>query len=374
MKDGKQKFEGIQFLRAIAALAVVLFHTLSTFDAHHSNLPNWLNCAIQKGDFGVDLFFVISGFVIALSALPDFARSAESPLSFLIKRFFRIAPAYWAVSVLYIYYFPHVDINQIVRSVTFYPLKGVEAPYYGVPVLYVGWSLVYEVYFYLVLGACLIFGKRSIFPMLAYFSATLVILPPLMGNVLSASTTETSAYRFAYLAMATNPIIAEFLFGVGVAYLYRMMRGRFAARWLYILLFTSAALSLTCIAFSPSGFNIFRHGLPFSVLILAVVLAEYDKLFKVPRSAIYLGEISYAIYLVHPIALLFLARTRPIVNGTWWHIELIEYLLAVLVTIFLAGKLHRFVELPCIEFGKRLSSRVKTMRSHTQVFHSTIEE
>ena len=50
MQGGKQTFEGIQALRAIAALAVVLFHTLSTFDQSRSNLPHWINAAIQKGD------------------------------------------------------------------------------------------------------------------------------------------------------------------------------------------------------------------------------------------------------------------------------------------------------------------------------------
>ncbi|MGN6086541.1 acyltransferase family protein [Trinickia sp.] len=356
MQGGKQTFEGIQALRAIAALAVVLFHTLSTFDQSRSNLPHWINAAIQKGDVGVDLFFVISGFVITLSAMPGFGRDGESSLAFLIKRFFRIAPAYWAVSIVYIYYFPHIDSHQIAKSLAFYPLRGDQAPYYGVPVLYVGWSLVYEVYFYLVFGASLTFGRRAIFSVLLYFVATLIIAPVLAGNTLSFSTGEASYYRHAYFSMATNPIITEFLYGVGVAYLYRAMRERFNRKWLRVFLSASVGLTLACLAVSHSGFDIVRHGLPFSALVLAVALAEHGGLIRMPRFAVYLGEISYGIYLVHPVALLFLARTRPLSNGPA-HIEAIEYMLVVVMTIFLASKLHRYLELPCIDLGRKLVGR-----------------
>jgi peptidoglycan/LPS O-acetylase OafA/YrhL len=352
----KQRLDGIQALRAIAAIAVVLFHTMSTFDDHRTSLPNWINGLIARGNIGVDLFFVISGFVITLSTFSsvDGWRTSNSPLSFWVKRFFRIAPAYWVVTIVYIYYYPIVETGKIEKSLLFAPLSNDQAPYYGVPVLYVGWSLVYEMYFYLVFGASLFFKKKSAFFLISYFAATLVVIPIISGNGIHVSPEAAGFYRHAYFAMATNPMVSEFLLGCGVAYLYRSVRDRVVSRYVVALLISSVILVLLCIETGPGGFSVVRHGVPFSALLLAVVLADYRHLIRVPRFAVYLGEISYGIYLVHPISLLYLARTRPQVSGLW-HIEAAEYLMVLGMTIFLADLLHRYIENPCIHLGKRVA-------------------
>jgi peptidoglycan/LPS O-acetylase OafA/YrhL len=372
MEHGKQKFEGIQALRAIAALAVVLFHTLSTFNQQHSSLPDWINSAIQRGNVGVDLFFVISGFVITLS-MRGFKRSGDSSLSFLIKRFFRIVPAYWVVTIIYIYYFPHVDLHLIERSLLLLPSKTSEAPYYGVPVLYVGWSLVYEMYFYLIFGVSLFFGRRSILVVFLYFAVTLVVAPMLSGGAFSLATNGANSYHHPYVAMATNPMIAEFVYGIGSALLYRALRRRFGKTWLALFLSASVVMTLACIAKSQSGFDIIRHGLPFAGLIVTTALAEDGCLIRVPRFAVYLGEISYGIYLVHPVVLLFLARTRPLANGPA-HIEAIEYGLALVISILVAGWLHRYVEQPCIQIGRRLASRIAATLNNSPIVAPVIAE
>src|ERR1041384_763192 len=141
----------LHLLRAFAALAVVYFHITS---------PNGLNLSPNIGSHGVDMFFVISGFIIA-------AIGARSPDRFLVRRFIRIVPFYWtatlaifALSALVPQYFHSTrpDVVQLVCSLFFVPRQ---TSYSGmVPTLLLGWSLNYEMYFYVLFALALAIAPR----------------------------------------------------------------------------------------------------------------------------------------------------------------------------------------------------------------------
>src|SRR5215475_10218712 len=136
----------LHLLRALAALAVVYYHTTSEAG---------LNLSPAIGSHAVDVFFVISGFIIARSA-------AGSSKRFLLRRIIRIAPLYWiatlvvfglALSRPQILHNTRADYRQLLCSLLFIPY---DTPQAGtLPTLILGWSLNYEMYFYLVFAIAL---------------------------------------------------------------------------------------------------------------------------------------------------------------------------------------------------------------------------
>lgn len=357
----QERFASVQALRGIAALAVVLYHGWTNFDHRNTNLPAWLNEAtVAHGISGVDLFFVISGFVIAWTAIVG-RESQESPGEFFAKRLMRVVPVYWFATLIYIYFFANADGSQTIRSLLFYPLGGTDAPIYGVPALYVGWSLVYEMYFYVVFGVALLFGRWAIAVVATYFLAALLLLPLMTGQVFVGEPSHLYDYRHYYQLVATNPIILEFLMGIGVAYAYRFLGSRIGASTARVLAAASIAAVVISIVVGRANFSPLWHGLPMSLMLLSLLLAERDAMLKVPGWMAYLGEISYSIYLAHPFVIAFMLRVRTIPSGQW-HLQVIEYVVALVLTIGLASVMYRYVEMPCMKAARALIARMKAAR------------
>lgn len=158
----KKTYENLQLLRYLAAVGVVLFHTTGAYISTHSS--NTVN-GFSWGAKGVDLFFVISGFVIATSYL----NNPRPPIQFAINRISRIAPSYWLLTLaaLFVGLFisvggaPKVNQGQLVlwrvASFTF----TAHAVGFPNPVLYQGWSLEYEMFFYAIFALALYSGLKG---------------------------------------------------------------------------------------------------------------------------------------------------------------------------------------------------------------------
>jgi len=94
-----KKIASLQVFRGLAALAVVFFHARLGTSAFVEKIPAWLNSILKHGSLGVDFFFVLSGFII-MSCHFDDEKSAASLKTYGIKRFVRIFPPYWPVSIV----------------------------------------------------------------------------------------------------------------------------------------------------------------------------------------------------------------------------------------------------------------------------------
>lgn len=148
------KIFSIQILRGIAALFVVCFHFRYAVNDIYAQ-KDIGNRLFEFGSFGVDLFFIISGFIMAMSA-----RKNENLSEFFIKRFFRIYPLYFAVLTLYILLsFNEYSLPQIIKSYLLVPIDyKSEMPYYGYSIMAIAWTLTYEFWFYFILF--LVFQKN----------------------------------------------------------------------------------------------------------------------------------------------------------------------------------------------------------------------
>jgi len=349
--------QSIQALRGFAALYVVVFH--SGLALAHPDFPAlaWLTTyVIKRGYVGVDVFFVISGFIIAWVAVVG-PKGPETPGAFLVKRAFRLAPPYWLMTALHSAWFNPVSAGVLAASLAFLPQANADAPYLGYPALYVGWSLNYEAFFYLLcaLGLALL-GRRALWLVALALFTTTVILPFWHTGAVLRDPQAIYPWATPMLALAANPLVLEFLLGAGLAWLYAAHRHRLTpARARLLLAMGAAAFAASVIGPVPK-FDLLARGLPAGALLAGLVAAEYCGTLRVPRVAVWLGELSYALYLVHPTVIEATHRLVGVIAPERIGAQLMLFGANLALTIMLAMLLHRYVEQPAIACGRKAVS------------------
>jgi exopolysaccharide production protein ExoZ len=277
----------IQYLRAGAAIAVVIFHIETQLSrmGFAGDWPKWLAA-------GVDIFFVVSGFIMVLTTR---SRSL-SPGEFYWRRFVRIVPLYWTVTTLVVtvqllkpewLQSARFDSVHAISSYFFVPSRH---PVLGTmePVLVPGWTLNYEVFFYIIFGFTLLLPPRIRLTVLSMILLAFVGLGVVIPTELSV------------LSFYTSNLLLEFVFGAIIANIYlRGLRISGALAWAAFVA-GLAMLVLSDLVETPRAFG---FGLPAALIVFGAVELEAGgrvRSHQVPR---FLGDASYSIYLVHGIAL-----------------------------------------------------------------------
>ncbi|WDZ81341.1 acyltransferase (plasmid) [Ensifer adhaerens] len=271
---------GIQYLRAVAALGVVVFHAAER-TGHHFAI----------GAAGVDIFFVISGFIMWVLS----ERRPMSPVSFLRDRVQRIAPVYWLATAVMVLgglagLFPNLVLTpgHVVASLVFVPMP---SPSTGEvwPVLVQGWTLNYEMFFYAVFALTLLLPRSR--RLLAITSCFLLLVG--LGFAIDSNN--------ALFATYTRPIILEFVAGMIIAALW--LRGRVPGSNCGLLLVAIAISGLSALAVFRLPFDEFVLG-PLAVILVVGTLAVEGRGWFRPRGLpMLLGDASYSIYLWHTFAI-----------------------------------------------------------------------
>ena len=270
---------GIQYLRAFAALAVVLFHAAERSDSH-----------FQIGAVGVDVFFVISGFIMWTIS----ERRPVTPLRFLFDRLQRIAPSYWLVTAIMIAgaiagLFPNMKLTagHILGSMIFIPVRSPSNDMIW-PVLVQGWTLNYEMFFYAIFAVGLLLSRRIRLASIASVFVAFVIA----GIIFNPQSPVLLTY--------TRPIILEFVAGIILAQLW--LSGKMPGAVAGIVLIVAALSGFAAIQLLRLDFNELTCG-PLAVALVfgTVSLERSGKLPTIPLLT-YLGNSSYSIYLWHTLA------------------------------------------------------------------------
>ena len=286
---------GIQALRGLAALSVAMLHigqAAGVFVGTPGVAPSaWIGRVPWEA--GVDVFFVISGFVIVYASAGLFGAARSIP-EFLSRRIARVVPLYWLVTSLLIAGavlgpFALADplgdgIRYILASYLFIPWPRPD----GVmqPVFRLGWTLEYELLFYTIVALFLPLRRALAMGLVAITVAALV----LAGALLQPEQPQ--------LAYWTDPIALEFIYGVVLA----------ACCFGGICLSAPVRIGLVVVALLAIGVDgtlyevhrAFAFGLPAACLVAAAAVGSERKLH--PRLAaicVLLGNMSYALYLTH---------------------------------------------------------------------------
>jgi peptidoglycan/LPS O-acetylase OafA/YrhL len=343
------RLDSVQALRGLAALAVVLWHASGLVSEYGFGFTRYF----QPGStFGVTLFFVISGFIMTYTTQRTDG-SADYAVDFLIRRLARIWPVYFVATVAAMPIIPPLwlTFEWIFKSLTFQPhgvLIGNTPPALGYPVLGVGWTLNYEMYFYLVFGVSLLFGRARYLFLTAWFLATLVALPLAAGK--SPTLEPTTAYGFAvtYLNLVTNPIIWLFFVGSLIGLIYSATPLSIpASRLSKAVLLVFAILVGVQWALDFRTLNgVTNAGLSLIPFFALVVLSTKAAPLPVPRPLVYLGDISYSLYLIHSIVI---AWYLPIVTAIGVPIvpltRFIGMAASIAVSLVLAALSHHWIEI-----------------------------
>ncbi len=300
----------------------------------------------RNGESGVDIFFVISGFVMAVT-LPGLAKFEHKAWVFLQRRLVRIVPLYWiftTLRLLRLEYAPPVgeqsagSLWHIIASYLFIPAAGANGSV-G-PLLTVGWTLNYEMLFYLLFALALALEIRP-----------LVFLLPTLGALALVGWHDHPSWP-AVTTLA-SPIVLEFLFGVVLAHF--ALQGRLPSARMGILLFLAGFAAIVMIPPNSLPRSVF-WGLPAAAIVTGAVAAEGAVGKGLPRWLLELGNASYAIYLVHlfVVSVCWLALLRLHQTGT---VALVEMIVLGVAGSAAAGVVvHRLIELPLMQRmrGKRV--------------------
>ena len=340
------RFASVQVLRAVAALAVVIAHLDFEFlHRFHLPLPN-----IQIGLAGVDLFFVISGFVIVYSSERLFGCDA-SMREFVWRRLIRIVPLYWLATSI------KVDLDSaaygsftlwtpglVVASFFFWPyeVNGLWAP-----IVVPGWTLYFEMFFYAVFATTIwqsreravLWTTVALF-ILLFIGAFFPLQQPLL--------------------YWPNPIVLEFVFGMIIAVLYR--RGVRISAWQGAAIALAGVASIIGAYILRSDFLVDRYifiGVPCALIVGAAALSPDLPKSRFVATLVLLGDASYAIYLFHLFAF---AMPRIFGLGPEGHIALYAIML-VAAAVAVGLSIHMLIERPLTAWLKGQSQMRSQIRA-----------
>lgn len=326
------KLNNLQILRGISALLVCFFHFSDILDSPDLELGKIL---FANGGIGVPIFFVISGFIMVYTTRKITDKNPKKNVKdFLIKRIIRIVPLYFLLTVAWMvigrdvmHYFSPEIFPRTWHSFLFLPYS--EAP----PVLFQGWSLNYEMFFYLIFAVSFFLKNKRYFFVLSFFAAAITV-----GQFFHP--------KNAVLAMIFAFVNIHFLIGVLIGLTIEQVKMK---KTTAVILFWLSNLVFWMIFFGILPVPPLLNALIVGFLVFGFLLLDRFTPNKSSRFLVMLGDISYSIYLVHPFIQVILRRfqTESI------YLNLALFLAEIILVIIVSKILYEIIEKKFTEFLKK---------------------
>ena len=338
----QSKINNLQLIRAYAAIAVAVFHTGYRFSDWHA-----------IGSFGVDVFFVLSGYVMA--------RICDSDSRFFLRRrLLRIVPPYWLATIalfVFTYLFPQLMKStravpmELAKSLLFIPFRKSDGLLQ--PLLFVGWSVNYEMFFYVLLALFLLVYRRGAVWLTGIAVVSIVLVCGQLEN-------QSDLAEFYGRDISLDFVLGLIAYGV-----CRAVPDRIAVRLrvTMLVLMIASAVALVLIQGLVSHFDsrVLAFGGTAFVLVTSASLLSQGGWDTKAAWIVLIGDASYVLYLVHPYCEYFLSRI--VVKKLPWLVisDAPGMLVAVTLVILVAIPLHLKLERPAVAFlNKRFGGNRKS--------------
>jgi exopolysaccharide production protein ExoZ len=364
------KINSIQLLRAVAVILVIYNHSIIICTDNNYNFSFQRNFLYLRHwtSIGLDLFFVISGLIMAI-VTRSYIKKPSGWYNFLLKRVLRIVPLYWLYS--FVVYAERNLLNhpvspgEIVKTLLFFPLLVAKNTIY--PIIGQGWSLTYEMYFYfLIVVFLLLKNKKNLFRNLLIAMTALAIAGYLINPADLA------------LKFISTPILIEFSLGMAVGMGYHYFTVHYTQIWIGLIKYGGIAMLLIGLALmlaslfydsqyisnpyyviNNNSIALYRSliwGLPCSIFVFGVLLTEYGFQLEMPSILVKIGDASFSGYLSHILIIVsvgWLYTRLGLRNGDAFII------IATLTSTLISLPLYLYIEKPILNFSNRLFSPVK---------------
>jgi len=353
VKPGRDKFESLEMVRALAALSVVFFHTQIIFTGRTGIVP--FGGVFGAGSRGVDLFFVLSGFIIAYIHAGDIGRPGRVG-HYFYARFVRIYPSVWITTLLaltvYLVGFGGPDKADKLQPWSI-GASFLLLPQHGDALVNVTWSLKYEIFFYLLFALAILRRGVGLWLILLWQAAVLAVY--LSGRQL----------EWSWASFYLRPIVLEFGLGLISAWIV-INRTRFAL--LDSRRFVTAMLALGVAVFVAADLiqayepgvleavpDFLVFGLSAAAIVVSLAVTDIQRRYTVPRFLVMLGGASYSIYLVHFSTISLLAAF--LTKGNRVPMNDAVFLGVALVGITFGLLFHRWIDRPVHRFLRKRERR-----------------
>lgn len=323
----KQKLNSIQVLRGVAAMMVLLAHVPLAISLPTGSIAKELPWRI--GAMGVDVFFIISGFVIAMMT----ERGRSSPGDFVRNRVTRILPMYLVASALLLALGP-LSASKVWNTLFFVPLFDGRA--YTNPAHWFGWSVALEMWFYMIFAAVLTLPKHKTGATYVAIIVSVVMptffydgdwfAPHFLGSPLALEfVLGLLLYRYRYklsFSVSVCMVIAGF---------WLMWKAGSARPWL-------ASHEDSLASSKVAMLRVATWGLPSLLVVAGFVGLDLTAKIRWPASLVWMGNISYSFYLIQPFVIVSM---RFLEVPPW-----IAFLYMFSITTILAGLANKYIEVP----------------------------
>jgi exopolysaccharide production protein ExoZ len=330
-----RRLNSIRILRAVTATTVIVHHVL-------------IQGGRAFGEFRVDVFFVLSGFVIALAL----EAGTTSVREFVVSRVVRIVPLYWLATLLVffgallrpdLFNSTTADIHELLKSLFFIPYRKESGNIF--PMLFVGWTLNYEMLFYAASALALWRFRRHATHVFVAITLLLVAL------FVAATLAHSDRAIVVFLSYSR---LLEFPLGFAVWFAWN------AGLRIPVAVAAPGAVAMyalmTCIEWIWPGVSpVLGNGVPTSLLLISTLSLESlvaDN--ALTRALLYLGDASYATYLSHPFVVEAMRKLIPKVVHGFDVRSTVGILITVVVASAVGCLVYRYVDKPLHRAIRRL--------------------
>ncbi len=347
-----EKIQNIQALRGMAVLLLVFYH-IRVMEIKFAQFDTVLPDFLMIGMAGVDLFFVISGFIMVVVTRGAF-QCKGAIKNFMFNRVTRIFPLYWFYSslILCVYLIQPTMVNSTQGNQVNIISSFLLLPQDLLPLINVGWTLIHEMYFYFIFAFLLLLPREKLLSSLIIWGGCVVVANNFIGQ-------SGNSFFDVY----THPFTLEFISGCLIAMICsnRPLFGQ--AKLFTALAFMSWLLSYYfvheyCNDVSPKGWTrILVCGVPAMLTVYTALLLEVKNKKIMPGWLCRIGDASYSIYLSHVIVLSVVGRiwftfaTEGITDNI---VMIIVMISAVLISGFLS---YQILERKMLSITRKFNER-----------------